>query len=66
MDETGIVEEDVIGKEGLQETMGPIHKLRVAWGCPFFIIKRPVDQTQKGTPYGVRVHVQNGHSGGRR
>ena len=39
MDETGIVEEDVIGKEGLQETMGPIHKLRVAWGCPFFYYK---------------------------
>ena len=27
------------------------------------MVKRPVDQTQKGTPYGVGVHVQNGHRG---
>ena len=33
-------------------------------GALFFMVKRPVDQTQKGTPYGVGVHVQNGHSGG--
>ena len=28
------------------------------------MVKRPVDQTQKGTLYGVGVHVQSGHSGG--
>ena len=28
------------------------------------MVKRPVDPTQKGTPYGVGVHVLNGHSGG--
>ena len=28
------------------------------------MVKRSVDQTRKGTPYGVGVHVQNGHSGG--
>ena len=33
-------------------------------GALFFMVKRPVDQTQKGTPYGVGVHVQAGHSGG--
>ena len=33
-------------------------------GVPFFMVTRPVDQTQKGTPCGVGVHVQNGHSGG--
>ena len=33
-------------------------------GGAFFMVKRPVDQTQKGTPYGVGVHVQSGHSGG--
>ena len=26
-------------------------------------MKRPVDHTQKGTPYGVGVHVQDRHSG---
>ena len=33
-------------------------------GGALFTVKRPVDQTQKGTKYGVGVHVQNGHSGG--
>ena len=33
-------------------------------GALFFMVKRPVDQTQKGTPYGVGVHVQNGLGGG--
>ena len=28
------------------------------------VVKRSVDQTQKGTPYGVGVHVQDRHSGG--
>ena len=28
------------------------------------MVKRPADQTQKGAPCGVGVHVQNGHSGG--
>ena len=32
-------------------------------GALFFMVKRPVDQTQKGTPYGVGVHVQDTHSG---
>ena len=27
------------------------------------MVKRPVDQTQKGTPYGVAVHAQDRHSG---
>ena len=28
------------------------------------MLKRPVDQTQKGIPYGVEAHVQDRHSGG--
>ena len=28
------------------------------------MVKRPVAQTQRGTPHGVGVHVQNRHSGG--
>ena len=27
------------------------------------MVKRPVDQMQKGTPYAVGVHVQSGYSG---
>ena len=39
----------MVGKEGLQ--------VRVAWGCRFLMVKTPVNYTQKGTPYRVRVHV---------
>ena len=28
-----------------------------AWGCLIFMMKTPVDQTQKGTPYGVGVQL---------
>ena len=28
------------------------------------MVKRPSSQTQKGTPYGVGVHVEDWHSGG--
>ena len=57
MDETGIAEEDVIGKEGLQEAMWPIENREgtecsgqglSCLGVPFFMVKSPVDQ---GTPY---------------
>ena len=44
---TGVAEEE-------QNAAG---KLRVAWGCPFFTVKRPSGLTQTGTPYGVGVHV---------
>ena len=75
VDETGIVEEDVIGKEDkkrdCKKRCDPFIENREGTECggqalsclrvPFFMVKRPVDQTQKGTPYGVGIHVQNGH-----
>ena len=41
----------MVGKEGLQEM------LELLWGALFLMAKMPVNYTQKGTPYGVRVHV---------
>ena len=31
--------------------------VRVAWGCPYLMVKTPVNYTQKGAPYTLRVHV---------
>ena len=33
---------------------------------PFLMVKRPVNQTQKGTSGGVGVHMEDKHSGGGR
>ena len=69
VDETGVAEEDVIGKRGIARNdvthseQGRNRMQRAPLSClgvPLFMVKRPVDQTQKGTPYGVGVHVQSG------
>ena len=44
--EDGIAEEDVVGKERLQEIFELL-------GGDFLMAKTPVNHTQKGTPYGV-------------
>ena len=41
----------MIGKEGLQEI------LELLGDAFFFMVKTPVNHMQKGTPYGVGVHV---------
>ena len=33
-------------------------------GVLLFMVKKPVNHTQKGTPYGAQVHVEDRHSGG--
>ena len=58
---TGIAEEDVIGKEGRMKWAN----FELLGGArPFLMVKRPVQRTQSGSPYGVGVHVEDRHSGG--
>ena len=42
---------------GRDRKRGLARNLGVAWGCLFFMVKTPVNHMQKGTPYGVGVHV---------
>ena len=59
----GVHVEDRHSGGGRGRKTGIARNLGVA-GCPFLMVKMPVNQTLKGAPYGVGVLVENRHSGG--